>query len=151
MTFSLGFKPELTNLQCYWALKDGNGTSTWADAHLTSEGIAQAVKANKFWTKMITEQKITTPESYYSSPLYRCLDTAKITFTGIKTDDRHPFVPTIKELFREGIGRHTCDRRSSKTYIEESFPGWKFEKGFTEADELWDPVLRESNSAQDAR
>ena len=100
---------------------------------------------------MVTEQKITTPESYYTSPLYRCLDTARITFTGLKTDDRHPFVPEIKELFREAIGQHTCDRRSSKAYIAESFPTFTFEEGFAEEDPLWDPVYRETSSAQDAR
>ncbi|KAH8596523.1 phosphoglycerate mutase [Bisporella sp. PMI_857] len=136
---------------CYWALRDGNGTSVWADAKLTEEGIAQAVKAHNFWAKMIEEQNIVTPESYYTSPLYRCLDTANITFFGLKTDDRHPFIPQVKEMFREAIGRHTCDRRSNKTYIHESFPSYTFEVGFAEEDPLWDPAYRETSSAQDAR
>ncbi|KAG9243022.1 histidine phosphatase superfamily [Calycina marina] len=136
---------------CYWSLLDGNTTTTWADAHLTSAGIAQATKANTYWKTMLATQKISTPESYYSSPLYRCLDTARITFTGLETDDRHPFLPTIKELLREGIGAHTCDRRSNKSVIANAFPRWRFEEGFSEEDELWKPLVRETESAQDAR
>ena len=49
------------------------------------------------------------------------------------------------------MGVHTCDRRSSKTYISENYPSYKIEPGFTENDELWVPGLRETNSAQRAR
>jgi broad specificity phosphatase PhoE len=136
---------------CYWSLQDGNETVTWADAHLTATGVAQAQKAHKFWASQIKDQKIPTPESYYSSPLTRCMETAKNTFSGLDLPSRHPFVPTIKELFREAIGAHTCDRRSSKTAIHQNFPTYLFEEGFKEEDPLWDPLLRETDSAQDAR
>lgn len=46
---------------------------------------------------------------------------------------------------------HTCDRRSSKSFIHALYPEWTFEKGFAEEDPLWDPVVRESAEAQDAR
>jgi len=49
------------------------------------------------------------------------------------------------------MGVHTCDRRSSKTYIIENYPSYKIEPDFTENDELWVPDLRESDSAQTAR
>ncbi|KAH0542062.1 hypothetical protein FGG08_003527 [Glutinoglossum americanum] len=55
------------------------------------------------------------------------------------------------DKLRETIGVHTCDRRSSKTYIHENYPGYTFEQGFTENDELWVPDLRESDSAQTKR
>jgi len=136
---------------CYWSEKEGNGTVIWADAHLTPAGIAQAVKANKFWAQQIATEKIPTPESYYTSPLARCLATANITFSGLNLPSRHPFIPEVKELFREAIGVHTCDRRSSKTAIHEMFPTFTFEEGFKEDDPLWDPIVRETDSSQDAR
>lgn len=57
----------------------------------------------------------------------------------------------IKELFREVIGVHTCDRRSSKTFIGERYPSWKFEEGFSEEDLLWSATERESDEAMDVR
>jgi len=137
--------------QCYWSLQDGNETSTWSDALLTSSGIAQAEKANTFWRSQISSQKIPTPESYYTSPLLRCLATANITFSGLELPEDRPFVPTIKELFREALGVHTCDRRSSKSVIAEQYPDWPFEKGFAEDDPLWDKDHRETNEAMDIR
>jgi hypothetical protein len=56
-----------------------------------------------------------------------------------------------KQKLRETLGVHTCDRRSSKTYLTETFPEFGFEKGFTEYDELWDPDVRESNAERDLR
>ncbi|KAL3423297.1 phosphoglycerate mutase [Phlyctema vagabunda] len=46
---------------------------------------------------------------------------------------------------------HTCDRRSNKTYIKQNFPGYKFEAGFTEKDELWRGTEAETSAAQDVR
>ncbi|KAI9780676.1 MAG: hypothetical protein M1839_006617 [Geoglossum umbratile] len=133
-----------------WDL-DGNGTIVWADAHLTANGIKQAQNVNAFWKKEIAIEKIPVPERYYTSPLSRCLATANITFTGLELPDRHPFVPKVKEKLRETMGVHTCDHRSSKTYIHRNYPSYKFELGFTENDKLWIPDLRESDSAQTAR
>lgn len=137
--------------KCYWSLKDGNDTTTWADAHLTSAGIAQAQKANGFWSHLLTTQSIPAPESYYSSPLTRCLDTANLTFSNLPLPSNSPFIPTIKELFREVTGVHTCDRRSSRSFIAERYPDWKFETGFKEEDPLWSATERESDEAMDVR
>ncbi len=104
---------------------------------MTANGIAQAVKANKYWESRLTTEKIPAPESYYTSPLTRCLLTANLTFGGLSLPAARPFAPTIKEFFREGISIHTCDRRSNKTYIHGLFPGWKFETGFPENDPYW--------------
>lgn len=137
--------------QCYWSLKDGNDTVVWADANLTPKGIAQAQIANRFWASEISIEKIPTPESYYTSPLTRCLVTANITFSGLKLPSRYPFIPEVKELFREGISGHTCDRRNSKTYIQENFPTYKIEAGFSETDLLWKPLQAETPPDQDIR
>ncbi|EXJ90934.1 hypothetical protein A1O1_04041 [Capronia coronata CBS 617.96] len=136
---------------CYWSLLDGNGTAMWSDAQLTENGISQALKANSFWLSRIHEQKIPTPETYYTSPLSRCLTTANLTFSGLPLPPKHPFIPTIKEKLREGISEHTCDRRSNKTYIHDEFPWYEIEQGFSEYDELWTGVTAETSSAQDLR
>jgi hypothetical protein len=60
-------------------------------------------------------------------------------------------MPTVKELFREALGVHTCDRRSSKGVIHEHYPNWPFEGGFKEDDPLWDAEHRETNEAMDIR
>ncbi len=49
----------------------------------------------------------------------------------------------MKELFREGISGHTCDRRGTKTYIHDVFPAYKIEPGFSENDLLWKPLQGE--------
>ncbi|KAH7411418.1 histidine phosphatase superfamily [Cadophora sp. MPI-SDFR-AT-0126] len=136
---------------CYWSLQDGNGTSVWADAKVTPNGVAQAVKANTFWANAIRTTKTPLPESYYSSPLTRCLQTANITFSTLTLPSSKPFIPTVKEFFREGISGHTCDRRGTKSYIESAFPGYVIEQGFTETDELWRPLLTEVAADQDVR
>lgn len=136
---------------CYWSEKDGNGTITWADAHLTPKGISQAKDVNTFWKKLLTIEKISAPQTYYTSPLFRCLDTARLTFSGLPLPKKNPFVPTIKENFREGISAHTCDRRSNKTYIHHNFPSYKFEKGFAEHDPYWKELHAEPSADQDIR
>ncbi|KHN94849.1 Histidine phosphatase superfamily, clade-1 [Metarhizium album ARSEF 1941] len=136
---------------CYWAELEGNGTITWADPVLTADGFSEAQKANSFYKTLHEEQSMPHFESYYSSPLKRCLQTANTTFGTLKTPPKHPFVPTIKELFREDISIHTCDRRSTKSEIAEFMPGWNFEDGFTEKDELWQADKGETPVHQVAR
>lgn len=140
-----------TAWDCYWAMQPGNSTATWEDALLTPTGEGQALKANAFWQSQIANQHIPLPQSYYVSPLKRCLATASLTFTGLTVPDNRPFAPLIKEGFREANGVHTCDRRSSKSVIAAIYPTWKFEDGFEEQDVLWKADLRESEAAQDQR
>ncbi|KAL2073622.1 hypothetical protein VTL71DRAFT_10948 [Oculimacula yallundae] len=136
---------------CYWSLQSGNSTSTWSDALLTPLGESQALSANAFWRLQISDQKIPTPETFYTSPLLRCLATANLTFSGLDLPKDRPFIPTIKEGLREVIGVHTCDRRSSKSVIHEHYPDWPFEEGFAEEDPLWSAELRETDEAIDQR
>ncbi|GFF59207.1 phosphomutase-like protein 3 [Aspergillus lentulus] len=135
---------------CYWSLLDGDDNGTWVDARLTPVGIAQAETAHRVWETQI-ENKIPFPQSYYVSPLNRCLATASITFRGLKMPHTEPFRPVVKELLRETIGLHTCDSRSSKTAIQAEYPEYIIEDGFAEEDPLYDPKLRESDTARDAR
>lgn len=141
----------LTNPQCYWSLQPGNATTTWADAHLTPTGEAQALKAAAFWATLVTSQNIPVPQSYYTSPLTRCLDTCNLTFSSVPLPPSYPFKPVIKELFREAIGVHTCDRRSSKSFIRARYPTWRFEEGFSEEDPLFRSAERETDEGMDSR
>jgi hypothetical protein len=53
-------------------------------------------------------------------------------------------VPVVKERLRERLGVHTCDQRSSKTWITSTFPGFRLEDDFREDDELWRADRRET-------
>ncbi|KAG5979724.1 hypothetical protein E4U55_004832 [Claviceps digitariae] len=136
---------------CYWAEREGNGTISWADALLTPAGFKEAEKANAFYKTLYEQQKMPHFESYYTSPLRRCLQTANSTFASLEMPAQHPFVPVIKELFREDISIHTCDRRSLKSELQKFMPGWKFEAGFTEKDHLWRAHKGETPEHQLAR
>src|SRR5690242_7947413 len=136
---------------CHWAQEEGNSTVTWADAKLTQTGIKQAQDVNAFWAHLLADEKITPPESYYTSPLYRCLDTAKISFANLALPKKSPFKPVVKELLREGITSHTCNRRSDKSVLAKDFPTFSFEKNFPEKDPLWKELTNEPSAAQDIR
>ncbi|KAH7021014.1 phosphoglycerate mutase family protein [Microdochium trichocladiopsis] len=134
---------------CYWGPLDGNGTVTWRDAALTQAGIDQTTKAFDFWTRQLSDAvKMPAPQSYYSSPLRRCWQTAQLSFAGLRLPADRPFVPVIKEFFREGISMRTCDERNNKTWIHEQVPNFLFEDGFTELDELWRGYEAETDEAQ---
>ena len=124
---------------------------TWRDAHLSTVGIQQAVNVNGLWKKLIETQNIQTPQSYYTSPMYRCLQTAHYSFNGLDLPAEFPFIPEVKELLREGIDIHTCDSRSNLTYIQENFPSYMIEPGFTEYDLLFRNSTSETQTAQNLR
>lgn len=124
---------------------------SWVDPLLTPAGLQEAYKANAYYKDRFETQKMPFFESYYVSPLTRCTTTANFTFGDIALPEDRPFVPIVKEGFREGMTVHTCNRRSTKSYIQKMFPWYKFEAGFTENDELWRSDLAETSDAQDAR
>ncbi|KAF2877169.1 phosphoglycerate mutase family protein [Massariosphaeria phaeospora] len=136
---------------CYWSELDGNGTHTWADAKLTTQGVAQALLVKSFWAHLLKTEKITPPQSFYTSPLWRCLDTARLTFTGLALPPHAPFTPIIKENFREGISAHTCDRRRPRSAIHAAFPTFRFERNFAETDPYWRALFAEQPQTQDVR
>ena len=144
----------------HWSTRDGDGQMIWADADLTDIGAEQARALNAFWKKEIRQQVILTPERFFVSPLLRCLRTAELTWSDIQFPQQTPssaspsmqevvtrFDPEIKELLRENIGVHTCDRRSSRTKIRSVYPSYRLEPGFAETDLLWRADERESEAA----
>jgi hypothetical protein len=100
---------------------------------------------------MVKTQNIQTPQSYYTSPMTRCLQTAFYSFDGLEVPAEFPFIPEVKELLREGIDIHTCDSRSTLSYIKENFPSYTIEPGFTEHDLLFRNSTSETPSSQGLR
>lgn len=135
----------------YWSKLEGDGELFWSDAHLTKVGESQALEAHNFMGTQISWANMPAPEAYVVSPMFRCLQTASITFEKLALPEGKEFKPVIKELAREVLGVHTCDRRSTKGYIREHFLGWEFEEGFREEDELWLPDHRETHEEHDVR
>lgn len=70
---------------------------TFLDAHLTDRGKQQALTANATWRRALASG-LPAPESYYCSPLDRCLETAKLTFDGLELPKDRPFKPLVKEV-----------------------------------------------------
>jgi broad specificity phosphatase PhoE len=87
------------------------------------------------------------PETWYVSPLTRTIETADTTFQNLDIG----YKPYIKELLREALGIHTCDRRSTKSEIENAFPHVTFEPHFHQNDDLWQNDYREPASARKYR
>jgi broad specificity phosphatase PhoE len=92
---------------------------------------------NNFWRS--TSGIIPRAGLYHVSPMARCLETCRSAFTGLPG-----FKPIIKEMVRERLGVHTCDRRHPRAWIAENFQEFAFEEGFVEGDELWRADVRET-------
>jgi hypothetical protein len=73
--------------------------------------------------------------------LRRCLRTTALAFAPSISNGT---VPVIKEKLRERLGVHTCDQRSSRSWITNTYPNFAIIDGFGEEDELWDPDRRET-------
>ncbi|KAK8037894.1 phosphoglycerate mutase [Apiospora phragmitis] len=128
---------------CYWSELDGKWHKRLGRRF---SGIDQTTKANRFWRAQLTTEGTPAPD-----PLSRCTTTANLTLASLALPADRPFVPVVKELLREGISMHTCDRRSNKTYIQKLFAGYRFEEGFTEQDEQWNGTFAETGAAQNAQ
>ncbi|KAH5265099.1 hypothetical protein HBI72_088860 [Parastagonospora nodorum] len=128
---------------CYYSALDGHDGITWADANLTTAGQQQALDVNALWKQQLPHG-IPVPETFYVSPLTRTIETADLSFNGLELG----YKPFIKELCREALGIHTCDRRSTKSHIAKTFPHVTFEQGFSEPDPLWEKDYREPPAAR---
>ncbi|KAF2832352.1 phosphoglycerate mutase-like protein [Ophiobolus disseminans] len=135
---------------CYYSALDGADGITWADANLTPTGHDQALAVHALWEQQLPHG-IPPPESYYVSPLTRTVETADLSFSALDLPADKPYKPFVKELLREALGVHTCDRRSTKSHIESTFPHLTFEPGFSEQDRLWEADYREPASARHYR
>ena len=110
-------------------------------------GQQQARDVNALWAEQLAND-IPAPETYYVSPLTRTIETANLSFQNLSLPADKPYKPYIKELLREALGVHTCDRRSTKTQIEKAFAHLTFEPGFSDPDPLWEANYREPRTAR---
>jgi len=133
--------------QCYYAALDGADGLTWSDAHLTPTGAQQALAAHALWAQHLPHG-LPAPQTYYVSPLTRTVQTADLTFQHLPLPRARPYKPHVKELLRETLGIHTCDRRSTRSHLHATHPHLILEPGFAEPDRLWRPDYREPRSAR---
>lgn len=123
-----------------WCRLNGDGKYVWGpDPELTELGEQQALAVQEGWKSALAAGG-PRPEKWLCSPLTRTADTMRLSFGDIISDE----TPVFKEGLREIFGQHTCDKRRSKSYLEERFSDYAFEEGFAEEDLLWKPDEREA-------
>ncbi|KAI1660575.1 phosphoglycerate mutase-like protein [Daldinia decipiens] len=132
------------NWKNHWSHKDGDDKVTWADAQLVDEGITEAKNLSKLWLDEDQRDVLPLPGTIYTSPLARCLDTTKLVYAPVMNMHGKPLRPVIKENLRERITDHTCDRRSSRSWIKQNYPSYIIEEGFSELDTSWKADKSES-------
>ena len=97
----------------------------YVDTHLIPEGINQSKKLSSSWGE------INNIDLVLVSPLYRTLETA----TNIFKDKDVPII-SLEELREHPIGKHTCNKRSSKELLIQDFPNINLDNIEGE-DHLW--------------
>ena len=108
----------------------------YLDAELNDTGIAQA--------RALQERASTlSPQLLVVSPLRRATRTGLVAF---EEQISNGLNVVALELLHETAGRHTCDRRLSRTALQETFPQVNYSEIDSEEDPLWgDGMTRESN------
>ncbi|ORY62387.1 histidine phosphatase superfamily [Pseudomassariella vexata] len=130
------------------ALKEGGsveglGSLSWVDAELMKDGEAVAQTLGETWANWVKNDGIPLPSKLYTSPLRRCLDTTKLVYSAVLEGNGKTFQPIIKESLRERLTQHTCDKRHTRTWIENNYAkhGYQIEVGFEEENTLWDAAV----------
>ena len=109
------------------------------------------MELGKFWSKLVTDEMVPLPGAIYTSPLTRCLETTQFVFRDVLVQNGAHFQPIVKELLRERLTDHTCDRRSNRSWIAKNFPDYIIEPGLSEEDRLWTGGQWETAEAHAAR
>ncbi|KAI1115903.1 histidine phosphatase superfamily [Nemania sp. NC0429] len=135
----------------HWSHLDGDGTLTWVDAKVVDQGISQAEDLSNFWIAASRDDGVPLPSILYTSPLARCLEFTKLVYGPVMQRSNLSFAPIVKEGLRERLTDHTCDKRSSRSWISANYPEYILEPSFTEADELWQADRWESDADHQAR
>ncbi|KAJ2893546.1 uncharacterized protein MKZ38_008500 [Zalerion maritima] len=135
----------------HWSKMDGDGSRTWFDAELVDEGKAQAADLGARFATGVKQDGFPVPDTIYTSPLARCLETAKLVFKDVVEGRGREFRPVVKELLRERLTDHTCDRRRPRTWIGENYPEYEIDPSLDESDTLWREGVTESNEDHVAR
>jgi broad specificity phosphatase PhoE len=107
------------------------------DARLTGDGIRLARHLGAFWVDWADTVGVPLPETLYTSPLARCLETTKLVYTPVMAHHGRALRPVVKELLRERLTDYTCDKRSSRSWIAENYPEYVLDQDFEMDDPLW--------------
>lgn len=137
--------------QDHWSLLDGDADITWFDSFLSETGIEQVKDLGQFWLKAVQNDGLPLPQTLYTSPLARCLQTTDHVFSALIKLNHAPFQPIVKELIRERFTLHTCDLRRPRSWIEKHYPGYRVEEDVTERDEFFGQNRRETDQEHYAR
>lgn len=97
----------------------------------------QAKGLGRLWSEFVAEDRLPLPKTIYTSPLTRCLETTRLVFANVVSEQGWQFHPVVKEFLRERLTNHTCDRRSSLSWIKKHYPDYVIEPEFSEEDKLW--------------
>ncbi|KAM5350274.1 hypothetical protein ACJ41O_006779 [Fusarium nematophilum] len=142
---------KLTSRQRHWSKLEGDGNRTWFDAELVDEGVEQAKTLGTFFAEGVKNKGFPVPGTIYTSPLARCLETTKLVFKEVMEGQGMAFKPVVKELLRERLTDHTCDRRRASKWITAAYPEYELETAFADEDVLWHADRSESNAEHVAR
>ncbi|KAJ9109094.1 hypothetical protein QFC21_000422 [Naganishia friedmannii] len=104
------------------------------DPELTELGEGQARAVNSEW-KRNSSLGAPRPDLWLCSPLTRTAQTLRLSFESLLGHDRPIFVEALREILHE----RPCNKRRSKTYLQNNFPECDFEEGFSEEDTTWRP------------
>ncbi|KAK2594522.1 hypothetical protein QQS21_007741 [Conoideocrella luteorostrata] len=120
----------------HWSLLNGDDTTTWFDSYLNETGIQQVKDLGRFWVNAARYDSVPIPQTLYTSPLARCLQTTDYVFSELVKANNRPFHPIVKEELRERFTVHTCDLRRPRSWIEKNFSGYRLEDNVTEEDQF---------------
>ncbi|KAF4338115.1 phosphomutase PMU1 [Fusarium beomiforme] len=135
----------------YWSKLPGDENRTWVDAELVDKGVEQAKALGRIYAEGIKNAGFPVPDTIYTSPLARGLKTTNLIFGDVMTAQGRKFKPIVKEGLRERLTDHTCDKRSTREWIQASYPDYELEPDFSEEDVLWHADRSESNEGHVAR
>ncbi|CAK9438963.1 uncharacterized protein LODBEIA_P31870 [Lodderomyces beijingensis] len=141
----------------HWSKLNGDDEMTWGpDANLTEASVELAKSNSKLVARELannaqSDPRLIAPKKLYVSPLSRAIDTLYYTWNPIVNLTKHPAI--IQENWRETMGVHTCDKRSTRSIIEKRFraKGFEIEKELVEEDELYQDDYRETVDEQAMR
>ncbi|ODQ64472.1 putative phosphomutase [Nadsonia fulvescens var. elongata DSM 6958] len=141
----------------HWAKLTTDGLTLWGpDPELTELGVHQAKSVHHAWKEQLASGAPMPEGTLYCSPFTRSIETLLNTWDGIYEGirggpDGTDKVVLIKELLRETIGVHTCDKRSTRSEIAKRYPFFQIEDGFEEDDIYYQDDYRETIAELDDR
>jgi len=136
---------------CYWSAQYAYKGFNITDPRLTAKGVQQAKTSGRMWAQQLEERKSPAPQSYYTSPLTRVLQTVDYTYAALDLPKDRPFVPIIMESLRKTVGLKTCEKRSTRSEIKAMFPSFRIAPGLPEKDNLWTGKKCETDLELDKR